>query len=523
MFFAVIGALVAAYLIRAGFQYFVNYWGHVLGAYMEADMRRDLFRHLQKLPFRFYDKNRTGQLMSRVVNDLFEVVELAHHGPEDLFISLVTLVGAFIILLTIQWKLALVVFALVPLIVWFTAWRRRKMSAASRQVKEQTAGINADIESSISGVRVAKAFNNETYEYEKFEKGNARYRNAKKGFYRQMGIFQSGMDFLTSIMNVAVIAFGGALIMSSQLDYIDLLTFTLYVGTFLQPIRRLSSFVEQYTVGMAGFGRFQDLLAVEPDISDAPGAAPLKDVRGDIRFEDVTFSYDEGINVLAGVNLSIRAGQTVALVGPSGGGKSTLCHLIPRFYEPTAGRITIDGWDIRGVTLQSLRDSVGIVQQDVMLFAGTILDNIRYGRLDATDEEVMEAARQAEIHEDILSMPDGYQTYVGERGIMLSGGQKQRVSIARIFLKNPPVLILDEATSALDTVTEAHIQAAFDKLAKGRTTLIIAHRLSTVRHADEIAYIDSVGVRETGTHEELMAAEGLYARLYAATAEIPGV
>ena len=347
VFFTVIGALVAAYLVRAGFQYFVNYWGHVLGAYMESDMRRDLFRHLQKLPFRFYDKNRTGQLMSRVVNDLFEVVELAHHGPEDLFISLVTLVGAFIILLTIQWKLALVVFALVPLIVWFTARRRRKMSAASRQVKEQTAGINADIESSISGVRVAKAFNNETYEYEKFEKGNARYRNAKKGFYRQMGIFQSGMDFLTSIMNVAVIAFGGALIMSSQLDYIDLLTFTLYVGTFLQPIRRLSSFVEQYTVGMAGFGRFQDLLAVEPDISDAPGAAPLKDVRGDIRFEDVTFSYDEGVNVLAGVNLSIRAGQTVALVGPSGGGKSTLCHLIPRFYEPTAGRITIDGRDIR--------------------------------------------------------------------------------------------------------------------------------------------------------------------------------
>lgn len=517
-FFAVIGALIAAYLLRAGFQYFVGYWGHVLGAYMEADMRRDLFRHLQKLSFRFYDKNRTGQLMSRVVNDLFEVVELAHHGPEDLFISLVTLLGAFIILLTIQWKLALLVFALVPLIVWFTARRRLKMNAASHQVKEQTGGINADIESSISGVRVAKAFTNEAHELKKFDAGNARYREAKKGYYRQMGIFQSGMDFLTSIMNVAVIAAGGLLIMGGQLDYIDLLTFTLYVSTFLQPIRRLASFVEQYTVGMAGFVRFQNLLAVEPDITDKPGAAELSGVRGDIRLENVTFSYDEGVRVLSGVSLHIPAGSTMALVGPSGGGKSTLCHLIPRFYDITSGRNTIDGTDIRGVTLQSLRSQIGIVQQDVLLFAGTILDNIRYGRLDATDEEVIEAAIQAEIHEDILAMPDGYQTYVGERGILLSGGQKQRVSIARIFLKNPPILILDEATSALDTVTEAHIQAAFDKLAEGRTTLIIAHRLSTIRHADNIAYIDGQGIREVGSHEELIARGGLYARLYAATA-----
>lgn len=442
-FFGLIGALIAAYLLRAAFQYFVNYWGHVLGAYMETDMRQDLFIHLQKMPFKFFDKNRTGQLMSRVVNDLFEVVELAHHGPEDLFISLVTLLGAFGILLTIQWKLALIVFALVPLIVCFTAWRRVRMSAASRQVKERTAGINADIESSISGVRVAKAFVNESYEIQKFEKGNARYRESKKDFYRQMGIFQTGMDFLTNIMNVVVIAVGGVLIMSRQLDYIDLLTFTLYVGTFLQPIRRLSNFVEQFTVGMAGFGRFRALMAVEPDITDSPGATPLENVKGDIRFEDVTFSYDEEVNVLTGVSLHIPAGQTMALVGPSGGGKSTLCHLIPRFYEAAAGRITIDGRDIQSVTLASLRGNVGIVQQEVLLFAGTIMENIRYGRLDATDEDVVEAAKQAEIHEDILAMPDGYQTYVGERGTLLSGGQKQRVSIARIFLKNPPILILD--------------------------------------------------------------------------------
>ena len=518
-FFGLIGALIAAYLLRAAFQYFVNYWGHVLGAYMETDMRQDLFIHLQKMPFKFFDKNRTGQLMSRVVNDLFEVVELAHHGPEDLFISLVTLLGAFGILLTIQWKLALIVFALVPLIVCFTAWRRVRMSAASRQVKERTAGINADIESSISGVRVAKAFVNEPYEIQKFEKGNARYRESKKDFYRQMGIFQTGMDFLTNIMNVVVIAVGGVLIMSRQLDYIDLLTFTLYVGTFLQPIRRLSNFVEQFTVGMAGFGRFRALMAVEPDITDSPGATPLENVKGDIRFEDVTFSYDEEVNVLTGVSLHIPAGQTMALVGPSGGGKSTLCHLIPRFYEAAAGRITIDGRDIQSVTLASLRGNVGIVQQEVLLFAGTIMENIRYGRLDATDEDVVEAAKQAEIHEDILAMPDGYQTYVGERGTLLSGGQKQRVSIARIFLKNPPILILDEATSALDTVTEAHIQAAFERLARGRTTLIIAHRLSTIRHADRIAYIDHIGVRETGTHDELLAKGGLYAKLYAATAD----
>lgn len=514
-FFAVILLLVISYLLRAGFQYFVGYWGHVLGVRMETDMRRDLFTHLQKLPFSFYDRNRTGHLMSRVVNDLFEVVELAHHGPEDLFISLVTLLGAFGILLTIQWQLALLVFALVPLIVLFTASRRLKMNRASRQVKERTAGINADIESSISGARVAKAFNNEAYELQKFQEGNDRYRTAKNGFYKQMGIFTAGMDFLTSIMNVAVIGFGGLLIMGEAgLDYIDLLTFSLYVGTFLQPIRRLANFVEQYTVGMAGFGRFQELMATPPDIVDSLGARPLEEVRGEIEFADVTFSYDQDVRVLSGVSLRVPAGKTLALVGPSGGGKSTLCHLIPRFYEISSGRITVDGRDIREVTLFSLRSCVGIVQQEVMLFAGTIMDNIRYGRIGATDEEVVEAAKKAEIHEDILQMPDGYHTYVGERGILLSGGQKQRISIARIFLKNPPILILDEATSALDTVTEAHIQAAFDKLSHGRTTLVIAHRLSTIRGADEIVYIDGEGIREQGTHEELMEKNGLYAALY---------
>ncbi len=512
-FFAVVLLLVGSYLLRAGFQYFVGYWGHVLGVRMETDMRRELFTHLQKLSFSFYDRHRTGHLMSRVVNDLFEVVELAHHGPEDLFISLVTLVGAFGILLTIQWRLALLVFLLVPVIILFTARRRLKMNAASKAVKEKTAGINAAIESSISGARVAQAFGNEAYEIAKFEEGNVRYRAAKKGYYRQMGIFTAGMDFFTSMMNVAVIALGGVLIMRGSLDYIDLLTFTLYVGTFLQPIRRLSSFVEQFTVGMAGFGRFQELMATAPEIQDRPGARELTGVKGDVAFEKVSFHYNEGVDVLSGVNLQIPAGTTLALVGPSGGGKSTLCHLIPRFYEIAAGRITIDGQDIRELTLSSLRANVGIVQQEVLLFAGTILDNIRYGRVDATDEEVVEAAKRAEIHEDILQMPDGYHSYVGERGIMLSGGQKQRISIARIFLKNPPILILDEATSALDTITEAHIQAAFRELSRGRTTLVIAHRLSTVRDADEIVYIDGEGIREQGAHEALLRRDGLYAAL----------
>ena len=509
--------LVGAYLLRGFFQFVVAYWGHLLGVYMETDMRRDLFGHLQKLSFRFYDKHRTGELMSRVISDLFEVVELAHHGPEDLFISCITLIGSLIVMFTLQWKLALVITLLVPILIAFTVMRRKHMGASSRKVKEKVAVINSNIESSISGVRTAKAFTNEDYEMQKFADGCAAHRQARRGFYKQMGIFHAGTEVITNLINIAVVTVGGILIFSNSLDYLDLMVFMMYINSFLGPVRKLAFFAEQYTTGMAGFIRFQDLMAVEPDITDAPDAAPLVCKGGHIALSDVTFSYDAGVDVLEHVSLDIPAGQTLALVGPSGGGKTTLCHLIPRFYETEAGTITIDGQNIREVTLRSLREQVGIVQQDVMIFAGTVMENIRYGRLDATDEEVMEAAKKAEIHDAIMEMPDGYNTYVGERGIMLSGGQKQRVSIARIFLKNPPILLLDEATSALDTVTEAHIQAALEKLSQGRTTLVIAHRLSTIRNADRIAYIDSEGIREQGTHKELLEKGGYYAKLHEAT------
>ncbi len=519
-FFVWMVLLVVAYLVKGVFQFIVAYWGHMLGVYMETDMRRDLFSHLQKLSFRFYDKHRTGQLMSRVISDLFEVVELAHHGPEDLFISIVTLVGALIIMFSIQWQLALVITVLVPLLIGFTVLRRKQMGAASRAVKEKIAVINSDIESSISGVRTAKAFTNESYERERFADGSDAYRVARRGFYKQMGIFASGSDIITNLMNVAVIAAGGLLIIGNKLEYVDLLVFTMYIASFLQPIRKLANFVEQYTTGMAGFIRFQELMDTEPEITDAPDARPLVCDGGHIEIDGVSFSYEEEVDVLRDVSLDIPAGSTVALVGPSGGGKTTLCHLIPRFYEILDGHIRIDGQDIRDVTVQSLREQVGIVQQDVTIFASTIRENIRYGRLDATEEEIIAAAKKAEIHDAIMAMPDGYDTYVGERGVMLSGGQKQRVSIARIFLKNPPILLLDEATSALDTVTEAHIQAALEELSRGRTTLVIAHRLSTIRNADTIVYIDGDGIRESGTHDELLARGGHYAALYEATKRI---
>jgi ATP-binding cassette subfamily B protein len=513
-FFIIMGSLVAAYLLRNVFYYIVTYWGHTLGVRIEADMRRDLFTHLQKLSFRFYDTHRTGKLISHVTNDLFEVTELAHHGPEDLFISIVTIVGSFIVMLNVNWVLALVLIILVPVGVMFTFLLRKRMMSASSRVKERTAGINAGLEMSISGARVAKAFTNEDYEIAKFAESNERFKTSKREFYSAVALFASGMDLFTNLFSVAVVAVGGYLIMQNNFDYVGLVTFTLYVGVFLQPIRRLSAFAEQYTIGAAGFKRFYELMGEEPEITDAPNAVELKNVRGDIAFENVSFSYSDTASVLKDLDLKIDAGRTLALVGPSGGGKTTLCHLIPRFYEVTEGRITLDGRDIKQIKLSSLRRCIGIVSQDVFLFAGTIKENIRYGRIDATDEEIIEAAKRAEIHDMIMEMENGYDTEVGERGVRLSGGQKQRVSIARIFLKNPPVLILDEATSSLDSVTEAKIQASFDELSKGRTTLVIAHRLSTVKNAHEIVVIGEEGIIERGAHDALLAHGGEYAKLY---------
>lgn len=512
--------LVAAffgYMLRAGMQYIVAYWGHMLGVRIEADMRGAIFSHIQKLSFNFYDHIRTGKLLSRVTNDLFEITELAHHGPEDVLISSLTLIGALIVMFFIQWQIALVLTILLPIMLVFVMKARVAMKTSSKNVKEKVAEINAGVESSISGARVAKAFANEHYEIEKFKRGNNEFLVAKKSFYKAMAVFQSGMDFFIALFNIAVLGVGGLLIYHTKMDAVVLVTFTLYVASFTSPIKRLANFAEQYVLGMSGFTRFLEILDTEPQIKDAKDAVTLKDVKGDIDFNDVSFSYDGGDPVLSHVSLTVPHGKTIALVGPSGGGKTTMCHLLLRFYDVTGGGISVDGHDIRQVTTDSLRRNIGIVQQDVFLFAGSILDNIRYGRLDATDEEVVEAAKRAHIHDEVIGLENGYDTNVGERGIMLSGGQKQRISIARLFLKNPPILVLDEATSALDSLTETDIQHSFEALAVGRTTLVIAHRLSTVRNADEIIVIDEKGIRECGTHDALLKREGLYATFYEAT------
>ena len=511
-FILLIAAAILMHVVRAVCNYIVTYYGHLLGVYIEADMRHDVFSHMQKLGFSFYDKSRTGKLMARCTTDLFDVVELAHHGPEDLFISLVTFIGSFIAMAAINLKLALLLMATIPFMVAFVMYLRKQLNLTSRKVKESIAGINSDIESAISGVRVAKAFTNEQHEIDKFDSGNQRYIHAKAMNYKAMGKFMCGMEFFTTILKVLVLGFAGVLIILERdiMSSNDLFVFLLYITSFTSPIRKLAMFMEQYTAGMAGFRRFVEIMDTDPTIFDSPDAKELENVSGDIEFKNVTFAYNEGRKVLKNISLTVPHGKTVALVGPSGGGKTTLCHLIPRFYEVESGSVTVDGHDVRDVTLRSLRGSIGIVQQDVFLFAASIKDNIRYGRLDATDDEIVEAAKAAEIHDDIMKMPEGYDTVVGERGITLSGGQKQRVSIARIFLKNPPILILDEATSALDSATEAKISAALERLSEGRTTVIIAHRLSTVRGADEIMVINEDGIVERGTHDELMRAGGAY-------------
>jgi len=512
-FFTVMAVMVLAYVLKAGLYYVITVIGHKMGVLVESDMRRDVFTHMQSLSFSYYDHNRTGVLMSRITSDLFEITELAHHGPENIVICTLTIVGALAVMFVMQWQLALVITLALPLCAWFTIKQRIKMKEANIEVKRKTAEIYSAIESSISGIRTAKAFANEDQESDKFDRANEMFRGSKVEYYKSMGLFNSGMEFTTGIVQVVVIAVGGLLIMQNKMNYIDLITFSLYVSTFVSPVRKLTQFAELYMQGTAGFARFLEVMRTEPTIKDAPDAMELGAVEGKIDYNHVSFNYGNGIPVLSDVDLHIAAGQCLAVVGPSGGGKTTLCQLLPRFYDVCEGSVTVDGIDVRHVTQVSLRRNIGVIQQDVFMFAGTIRENIRYGRPDATDEEIVEAAVRAQIHSEIMEMPDGYDSYIGERGVMLSGGQKQRISIARVFLKNPKILILDEATSALDTVTEQRIQASLDELSEGRTTIIIAHRLSTVKNADVIAVVEGEHIVEMGSHSELMAKNGEYAAL----------
>ena len=512
-YFTVMGILLFAYILRAYFQYLITVIGHGYGTLVEADMRADVFAHMQRLSFSFFDRNRTGVLLGRVTNDLFEIVELAHHGPENILTCTLTIAGAVIILLFINPKLTLVLIVLLPVTIWYSMKQRLEMRSANREVKKKTGEINAAIESGISGIRTSKAFANERVEEEKFAKANENFKKSKVGYYKAMGRFMGGMEAAIGLMQVAVITVGGGMLMNGTLDLVDLLTFTLYVATFTSPVRKLTQFMEIYTQGTAGFSRFLEIMRTEPEIKDAPDAVDLEHVTGRISYENVNFHYKDGTDVLKDVNVTVEPGKTLALVGSSGSGKTTMCHLLPRFYDVSEGAVKIDGIDVRRISQESLRRNIGIIQQDVFMFAGTIMENIRYGRPDATDKEVINAAIKAEIHDEIMSMPDGYHTFVGERGVVLSGGQKQRISIARVFLKQPPILILDEATSALDSVTEKKIQDSLDILSSGRTCIIIAHRLSTVRNADQIAVIENQGIIEIGTRQELLAKDGIYASL----------
>jgi len=513
-FFTVIAIVFIAYLLRAVFYYIVTYFGHSFGVTVEGDMRKDLFFHVQDLSFSFFDNNRTGVLMSRITHDLFEIMELAHHGPENILISSLTIIGALTVLYTINWKLSLILTIILPILVIFVYKIGQMDMDKSVEVKVSLGKINSSIESALSGMRTAKAFSNEEIEKEKFTQATEDYKYSKRDYYKVMGVFMSGTEFIYAFMPLVVLFTGGIFIKHGELNYIDLITFMLYINTFVTPLKKISNMAETFANGLAGLERFNELMEIKPIVTDPECPKCLSIKNGDIKLDNVYFSYKENDEILHGLSLDIKGGETIAIVGSSGGGKTTLCQLLPRFYDVTSGSILIDDIDVRDVLQKDLRNKIGIVQQDVFLFADTIMENIRYGKPDASDEEVIEAAKKAELFDDIMAMPDKFNTYTGERGVMLSGGQKQRVAIARIFLKNPPILILDEATSALDSITESTIQNAFDELSKGRTTLIIAHRLSTIKKANTIVVIDNGEIKEKGTHAELIAHNGIYAKLY---------
>ena len=507
--------MVALVLLEIFCNFYIAYFGHIMGAKMEADMRRDIFGHYQKLTFAFYDNQKVGHLLSRITSDLFDISELLHHGPEDLVISVIKIIGSFAILLAVNVRLAFVAFAFIPVMAVFAFYFNGKMGKAFKRNRQKIAEINSQIEDSLSGIRVVKSFANEKEEMKKFKRGNDNFVAAKKISYKYMGIYHSGLGAMSTLITVVVLVVGVVMMLSGTVALTDLITFLLYIANFTDPVKKLVAFTEQFQNGYTGFERFLEILSIAPDIEDKPDAVSVGQMRGEIEFRDVSFRYDDqNDRVLNHINLKVDAGDYMALVGPSGVGKTTLCSLIPRFYDVSSGSITVDGIDIRDIKLDDLRNNVGIVQQDVYLFAGTILDNIRYGRMDATDEEVVRAAKNANAHDFIMSFPQGYHTDIGQRGVKLSGGQKQRLSIARVFLKNPPILIFDEATSALDNESEQVVQKSLEGLAKERTTFVIAHRLTTIQNAQKILVLTEDGIAEEGTHEELLLKKGIYEALY---------
>lgn len=515
LIFALVGVMLVLIALEFFSNFFITNYGHMMGAKMEYDMRNEIFAHYQKLSFSFFDNQKVGQLMSRVTNDLFEISELFHHGPEDIIISIIKLIGSFTILLTVNWKLALCAFAIVPVMLVYAYYFNVQMKRIFVKNRARIADINAQIEDNLSGIRVVKSFANEEIEMDKFKIGNNNFLESKKENYKYMGLYHSGLTAFTTLITVIVIAAGAVFITKNLISITDLITFLLYINNFTEPIKKLINFTEQFQNGASGYTRFLEMLSIHPDIEDLPDAIELKAAKGDIRFENVSFHYEEHTEmVLSNLNLHVHPGEYIALVGTSGVGKSTLCSLIPRFYEVSGGKITIDNTDIRNFTLKSLRNCIGIVQQDVYLFTGSVMDNIRYGRPDATEAEIVAAAQNANAHEFIMNLPDGYDTYIGQRGVKLSGGQKQRLSIARVFLKNPPILIFDEATSALDNESEKVVQDSLEKLSRNRTTFVIAHRLSTIRNAEKILVLTENGIGESGTHDQLLAQNGIYAELY---------